>query len=545
MKKQIILYFCLAISCIAIISCNHKNKNVTNANDSTAINTDVANKISQYAKVDLSGDSNTLTENEKEVLPFLKNACDVMDELYWEQSFGDKNNALNLIKDSAERLFFIQNYGPWERLNGNIPFIKSFGDKALGANYYPKDITVEEFNSFQDSLKTSLYTLIRRDENGNLYSVKYCDAYKEKLAIAYENLLKASEISNNPEFKNYLKLRAEALITDDYKKSDIAWLEIRNSNLDIVIGPIETYEDRFMGLKAAYQGLIFIKDKSWCEEYKKYTDVLPQLQKDLPIDKSYKKSISKTNTQIIVEDVIYCKGFTNSEGKTIAMSLPNDVKIMEEIGVRNINIKNIMRSKFDYILKPIANSFIQEKQQSNVRFDAFFYFVMFQKMSHMLGVKDNIDGKGNGKDILKEQYYLMEEIKANMLALYMTKKLFELGVFKKVDVLDSYVTFLASIVRSIRFGTTNFQGKVNMLIFNHFEENGAFSKDEKDGKYFVVPERMENAMEVLLTKILVLQGNQDYNGFSKMLNQKGFVKVQLQRDLDKLQNNNIPIDVVF
>ncbi|MEI7596418.1 MAG: Zn-dependent hydrolase [Bacteroidota bacterium] len=541
MKKTSIIV--LLIFSMFQYSCNTKENGKTSSVDS--LKDGVSERVSQYVVERLSGDTSLLTANENKMLPLLKKACDVMDDLYWIQSFGDKTAALKSIMDTAERTFFLQNYGPWERLNGNKPFVKNYESKPLGANYYPKDITTQEFNSFQDTLKNSNYSIIRRDKSGKLYAIKYCDEYKIKLKEASDYLLKATEIADDKAFKKYLELRAEALITDNYTKSDEAWLDVKNSNLDIVIGPIETYEDRFMGLKTAYQGLIFIKDKSWGEEYKKYTSYLPQLQKELPIDSRYKKSSANSKTQIVVEDMIYCKGFTNSEGKTIAMSLPNDENMMERKGIRNINIKNLMKLKFDNILKPLALGFVSSNQQVNVKFDAFFYFVMFQKMSHLLGVKDDIEGKGNSKSVLKEQYYLMEEIKANMLALYMSNKLFDKGVIKEVDVLDNYVTFLAGIVRSIRFGTTNFQGKVNMLIFNVFEENGAFKRNSADGTYSVAPERMGIAMDVLLKKILVLQGNQDYDGFSKFLNQKGFVKVQLQQDIEKLQAKKVPIDVVF
>ena len=536
MRKLIVSLSVVLISVSAFTSCTKKIKK----DSSSAIEF----KISQFPVEKLNADLSLLSSNEKKMIPFLMKACDIMDELYWEQTFGDKKAGLAKISDTLEQKFFITNYGPWERMRGCVLFTKGFDKRLSGANYYPKDITKEAFIGIKDSLKNSPYTLIKKDNSGKLVVVKYSDEYKEKLKQAANQLVEASKLADDANFKKYLVLRAEALLTDDFDKSDEAWLEVKNSNIDIAIGPIETYEDEFMGIKTAYQGVICIKDPKLTGDFEKFEGMLPALQKDLPIEEKYKKPINNSTTRLQVFNMIYCKGYPNAEGKAIAMSLPNNPKVTDVKGTRNLYLKNVMKMKFDNILMPISQLLISSEQAKNIKFEAFFNNIMFQKMSHLLGIKELKEGV-NISETLEEQNSVLEEVKSNMLGLYLASKFFDMKVIKSEDISDYYVTYLSGIFRSIRFGTTNFQGKANMLIFNIFEEIGAIRRDASKGAYTIVPDKMSMATDMLLKKVLVLQGNQDYKGFTKLMNQKGIVKVQLQQDLEKLKGKNIPVDIVF
>jgi len=398
---------------------------------------------------------------------------------------------------STKKLIKI-NYGVWDRLDGDKVFVEGIGSKPKGANFYPKDMTKEEFESFADKGKDSQYSIIIRKEDGSLENVPYHKAFENEIKKAVILLKRASELAEDPGLKKYLQLRANALLTDEYFESDKAWMEMKNNTIDFVVGPIENYEDGLIGRKAAHEAFILIKDKKWSERLKKY-------------------------------------------GKTIAINLPNDERIHLSLGSRRLQLKNTMRAKFDNILLPISKVLISEEQRKYIDFDAFFSNTMFHEVAHGLGIKETINGKGKVREVLKEKYSTLEEGKADILGLYMVTKLVEMKELDS-DLMTNYVTFMAGIFRSIRFGASSSHGKANLLRFNFFKEKGAFFKKE-DGTYSIDFEKMQSAMNELSVIILKLQGDGDYEAVAKLMEEKCKIDADLQADLDKLKD--IPVDVVF
>ena len=333
-------------------------------------------------------------------------------------------------------------------------------------------------------------------------------------------------------------------MTDDYQPSDFAWLDVKNSNVDLVIGPIENYTDQLFGYKAAHESFILIKDKAWSEKLSKYAAFLPQLQKDLPVDEAYKQETPGTDADLNAYDVVFYAGDCNKAGKTIAINLPNDEEVQLKKGSRKLQLKNAMKAKFDNILVPIAGQLIHPDQMSNITFDAFFSNTMFHEVAHGLGIKNTINGKGTIRQTLKEQYSALEECKADILGLFLVTKLHEMGEFTETKLIDNYVTFMAGIFRSVRFGASSAHGKANMITFNYFNEMGAFSRTE-DGKYRVDFEKMKEATKGLGNLILKLQGDGDYDGAKLLVEQKGIVNPGLQAELDIIKKSGIPVDIVF
>ncbi|MBU0486832.1 MAG: Zn-dependent hydrolase [Bacteroidetes bacterium] len=508
--------------------------------------TPMEKNLEQFVPFVLKADISNCTESEKLLVPIFIEVAKIMDDLFWQQTYGDRDALLAELTDEKDQKYAMINYGPWERMNGDYPFIRKYGRKPIGSNFYPADITKREFEDFDDPLKTNPYTLIRRTPSKSLTVIQYNQAYKNQLSKAAELLTQAVEIADNKSMKKYLTALSSDLLNDDYTASTIAWLELKDNNIDFVCGPIEVYEDKFMGCKTAYTAMIFIKDIEWTEKIDKYTKLVPILEKEIPLDEKYKKPIKDdSRAQLCVYELIYAAGDANAEAKPVAISLPNDERISLEKGSRNMQLKNMVKAKFETILMPIANILVDESQKANVTFDAFFNNIMFQKLSNLIGVKDFIEGKSDLKETLKEKYCVLEETKADMLSIYMTSKLYELGEIKESEVMDSYVTYMASIFRSVRFGCTNVHGKSNMLIFNFFKEFGAFVRNEATGTYKVDREKLEQASDLLLKKILVLQGNRDYKGVAALLKQKGNIKLQLMQDLDKLTTANIPVDIIL
>jgi hypothetical protein len=404
-------------------------------------------------------------------------------------------------------------------------------------------MTKEEFEAWNNPNKTSQYTIITRLENHELTAVWFQDIYFKEVRRAAELLDSAASIIEESGFKKYLKERAEALRTDDYYESDIAWMDMTENGLDCIIGPIENYEDKLYNYKAAHEAYVLVKDKEWSERLAKYALLLPQLQEGLPVADEYKTEKPGRDSQLGVYDVVYYAGDCNAGSKTIAVNLPNDEKVQLEKGARRLQLKNAMRAKYDKILVDIAKELIVVEQQKHITFDAFFGNTMFHEVAHGLGIKNTINGKGTVREALQEEYSALEEGKADVLGLYMVTELFKIGELSDGDVMDNYVTFLAGIFRSVRFGASSAHGRANMVRFNYFKENGAFSKTE--GKYHVDFEKMQDAMASLSQLILKLQGDGDKEGVIKLMKEMGNVPEGLQADLDRLRDANIPVDVVF
>jgi hypothetical protein len=500
-------------------------------------------KVNEYAEFELNSDLSKLSEKEKQMIPILIEAAQIMDELFWIQAFGDKNSILDSIKDEAARKFVTMNYGPWERLKDNEPFITSYGTKPLGANFYPKDITKEEFEAFTAKDKSSLYTMIRRDSAGKLISVPYHVFFEERLKMASGLLFKAAGLAEDQGLKKYLTLRAAALLNDDFFASDMAWMDMKTNMIDFVVGPIENYEDALNGYKAAYEAYVLIKDKEWSEKLAKYSALLPELQKGLPVDGKYKKESPGSSSDLNAYDVVYYAGDCNAGGKTIAINLPNDEKVQLEKGSRRLQLKNAMKAKFDKILVPIAKLIIDSAQQNHIKFNSFFENTMFHEVAHGLGIKNTINGKGTVREALKENYSAIEEAKADILGLYLVTKLQEMGQLD-IDIKDNYVTYVAGIFRSIRFGGASSHGKANLIAYNYFTENGVFSIN-KNGTYTVNIDKMKTAINSLSGLIIISQGDGDFNGVTELIAQKGIINDILKSDLERISKAGIPRDIVF
>ena len=499
-----------------------------------------------YTEFPLVADLSHLSDRQRQLLVLLIEASQIMDDLFWRQAYGDDYQEwLASIGVDDARRFAEFNYGPWDRLNNETPFMADAGEKPLGARFYPAAMTKDEFEAADLEGKTGLYSFIRRNEAGELIVVPYHIEYREELEQAATLLRQAADLAEHEGFANYLRLRADALTTDEFQQSDLAWMDVKTNPIELVIGPIETYEDRLFGYRAAYESYVLIKDQEWSERLAKFAAFLPELQRGLPVDAVYKSETPGTDSDLNAYDVIYYAGHSNAGSKTIAINLPNDEEVQLQKGTRRLQLKNAMQAKFEKILEPIAGVLIDAAQRKHVTFDAFFANTMFHEVAHGLGIKNTIDGSSTVRAALLDVASSMEEGKADILGLYMITSLNESGELGAADVMDNYVTFMAGIFRSVRFGASSAHGKANMVRFNFFEEQGAFVRDTETGTYSVDFDRMQQAMSALSNLLLTLQGDGDYEGARKLTGEKGVIGDQLQRDLDRLTRANIPVDIVF
>jgi hypothetical protein len=496
-----------------------------------------------YAPVTLTADLAALTAKERTMLGLFIDAAEVMDEVFWLQAYGDRTALLRGIADPRVRRFAEINYGPWDRLAGNEPFIRGAGARPDGAQFYPLDMTKEEFERANLPKSRSEYTVLRRDVKRTLKVVPYNVEYQAYIGRVVAKLDEAAKLAEDPGLRTYLEARARALRTDDYRASDRAWLDMKNNRIDLVIGPIETYEDKLYGYKAAYEAYVLVKDMEWSRRLSRYTAMLPALQRGLPVAEAYKAEQPGTDSDLNAYDVLYYAGDCNAGSKTIAINLPNDEQVQLEKGTRRLQLKNAMRAKFDKIMLPIASELIVPEQRKHVTFDAFFANTMFHEVAHGLGIKKTIDGRGTVRDALKELAGGLEEGKADILGLYMVTQLQQQGEVSGSPE-DYYTTFLTGILRSVRFGASSAHGEANMVRFNFFADRGAFVRDA-NGLYRVNVPEMRRAMDELSALILKLQGDGDYAGVRKLVGDLGVIRPQLHDDLARLAARNIPVDVTF
>jgi hypothetical protein len=541
---------CMALFTVGLLSCSPTDKN-SGTESVTAIAEDFqliqakSSRLDIYKKVKLTSDLSQYSASQRDMLKLLIQASTIMDELFWRQAFGDNKAAfLSSIKDPKAREFANINYGPWDRLAGDTPFLSGVNEKPLGAQFYPADMSKEEFEQSDFADKNGLYSMVQRDTDGNLVAIPYSQIFKPELSEAANLLNKAATLASDASFANYLQLRAGALLSNNYQASDFAWMDMKTNPIELVIGPIETYEDQLFGYRAAFEAYVLLKDLSWSDKLSKYAAYLPELQRELPVAEQYKAQMPGTDADLNAYDVIYYAGHSNAGSKTIAINLPNDEAVQLQKGTRRLQLKNAMQAKFDHIMLPIAEQLIVPEQRKHITFNAFFANTMFHEVAHGLGVKSVLNSEQTVRQALKEHASALEEGKADILGVYMVKQLLAKGVIDQGTMEDYYVTFMAGIFRSVRFGASSAHGKANMIRFNFFNEHQAFSRND-DGYYQVNMEKMSDAVDALSNLILTLQGDGDYAGVAQLVADKGIIKTQLKNDLQRLTDAAIPVDIDF
>lgn len=501
-------------------------------------------KVEEYARVELKSDLvNNLNDKEKELVRIFFQVGEITDNLFWKQTFGDKSQ-LDTITDSYAKEFAMIQYGAWDRLDNNKPFLAGYGEKPAVCNYYPHDITAEEFDAFEDANKNSWYTVIRRNEDGSLKSVWYHEAYAEEIGRICTLLEKAVTLAEDPGLKNYLEKRIEAFKTDDYLESDLAWMDMKDSKIDFVTGPIESYDDKFQETKASYESFILLKDEARSKDLAKFVSMLPALQKELPCAPEYKTFVPGTSSDLNVYDAVYYAGDCNAGSKTIAINLPNDERVHALKGTRRLQLRNSMKAKFDKILLPIGQLIVTPEQQKYLNFDAFFWNVTFHEVAHGLGVKQTINTNESVDAVMGTEKTSWEEAKADILGLFMVTKLIEMGEITNITAEDAITTYIAGILRSVRFGAASSHGKANMMCFNYMEKAGAFSRDAK-GQYVIDFEKAKEAMNGWAALILQTQGDGNIEFATKYRAENGGITPALQADLNKINEAGIPRDITF
>ena len=529
MKK---LIFALATVAVILSSCNGSHR------------TRSQRLLSDYAVVEIPmPDLSDITDNGKEVLNLYRFAADEADAIYWEQYYGDKA-LMESLENPSDRECALLNYGPWNLIDGT-PFIAGYGPKPAGANFYPQDMTDEEFAALDDPDKESPYTLIRRSEDGSLKVVWYHDAFASHIEKIANYLTAAADITIKPSVRNYLLKKVEGLKTDDYYESDLAWLDMDDSKMDLVLGPNETIDDGLYGRKASYGAYVLLKNLARTEELSSFCARLPEFQEMLPGEAEYRQFVPGTESNIFSCNAIYYAGYTNAGFKVIAINFPYDERVQEEKGSRTILFDNIIREKFNWTVFPVGNVLLESDQRSHMDASAFYWNIVFREVAKGLGVKETVNGKGTVADALGDEALTWEKMKSNVLGTYLCKQLVKSHQISALILPeDVLVTFVANTIRSCRFGNTEATGRANIMIYNYLLENGAITRMES-GKYHIDVDKVDEALTTLGALILKTQATGDYAAARDFSEKHSAIGATLKADITALELESVPVDIRF
>lgn len=550
--KRLFLFITVAA---ILISCTEK-QNQTPQNDLEETSM-LKEKIAKFIPVEIKYDKTLLSDREKVVLEKLYRASKIIDEIFLEQVYSKNNQIKAELKNNKSEIanlqlqYFNIMAGPFDRLEDNEPFIGK-DKKPLGANFYPEDMSKEEFekwikdNPQDEKLFTNEFTVIRR-ENGKLIAITYSEYFKEKLTDVSNLLKEAAEYADNASLKKYLLSRAEAFLNNDYYQSDMDWMDLKDHNIEVVIGPYEVYEDAMFNYKAAFESFVTIKDPVESKKLEIFGKYLTEIEKNLPLDDEHKNYQRGSESPIVVANEVFIAGDTKAGVQTLAFNLPNDERVRKAKGSKKVMLKNIHEAKFEKLLKPIAEIVVDSEQLKYVTFDAFFNHTLMHEMSHGVGPGFI---KVNGKDTevkkeLKETYSTMEECKADILGMYNNIFMIEKGVYPKQIENEVWVTFLAGAFRSMRFGIGEAHGGGNAIIYNYLLEKGGYVYNEGTQKVSVDFEKIYPALKELCNLILTIQAEGNYQGAKDLIAKYAINSPTIETLRKKLENLPVDIKPVF
>lgn len=509
-------------------------------------------KIARFTPVEIGADLSALPPNERQALDELVKAAQLFDGLFLEQVWAGNSSLLaRLAADQTEegrkRLhYFLINKGPWSRLDENEPFIDGVGPKPPQANYYPTDATKEEVEAWMNTLKgadralaVGFFSVIRRNSAGSLMAVPYSVEYQNTLNAVATHLRAAASLTTQPTLKRFLELRADAFASNDYYASDVAWMEL-DASIEPTIGPYETYEDAWFGYKAGFEAFITVRDDAETAKLTVFGGELQGLEDQLPIDPKFRSPKIGAMAPMRVVNVVFSAGDGNRGVQTAAFNLPNDDRVIREMGSKRVMLKNTQEAKFQHVLTPIAQVAIAPAERDKISFDAFFTHILMHELMHGLGPQSVFGANISAREALKDTYGALEEAKADISGLWALQRLADKGTVSAEVARTMYTTFLASSFRSIRFGLTSAHGRGQVLQLNYLLDNGAVVVNA-DGTFSIVADKIQDAVANLTRDIMTIQATGDYAAAQNLLKTMVVVRPEVQAVLDKL--TGVPVDI--
>jgi len=547
--KNISLFIILFFT-TTILGCN--NKDMTQKPLTSDGTSDIAKRIAEFAPVTITTDISFLTENERKVVEILTKAGKIADELFWMQNsidgiaLRDSLEKLN-TPEAKELLRYLKIwYGPYDTMRSEERFVGGGPNtRPKVGNFYPQDMTQKEFEDYvkanpnQKGTLEGLYTIVVRDSD-KLKAIPYHIAYPEVLQMA-TYVEESSKYADNQSLKKYLQLAAKALRTSDYFEADLAWMDIKNSNIDVVIGPIENYTDGLFGFKTAFECVVMVKDPEASRELEIFENNIDYFEQNLPYDKKYIRTSAGKSNVLQVVNVYYFGGDCNAGTKTIAASLPNDPRVHELKGGKKSMYKNIMEAKFDKIVMPIAQAIMDEELINYCSKKSFTSFVTLHEVSHTLG-RGYVYGndKLEVRKALKDVYSAIEELKADILGMYNHKHLLDKKLIDEEYLKQTIATYIPGLYRSIRFGAEKAHGMANSMQLNFLIEKNAIKFNDK-GKLTYDSEIFMDKVAELANLVLTMQATGDYEASKNFINKYGMLSEQTKKIIASL--SDVPRDL--
>jgi hypothetical protein len=513
-----------------------------------------------YLRADLSG----LSSGDRQALLKLLEAARILDDVYLDQCWSKGRAFYRTLQQDASGLgrarqhYYWINKGPWDALDNQQAFLPGApGQKPAGANLYPEDMTKAEFEKWLATLAgpqrdqaTGFFTAIRRNPDGQLSAVPYSVAYRADLTRAAQLLREAAALTGNSSLKQFLNLRAEALLSNQYYPSDLAWMAL-DAPLDITLGPYETYIDELFGYKAAFEAYISLRDERETARLAVLASHLQEIEDHLPEDPQYRNPRLGPAAPIRVVNQIFASGDAAHGVLTAAYNLPNDERVVRERGSKRVLLKNVQEAKFRAVLLPVAMRVLAAKAQPDVSFDMFFLHILAHELMHGLGPHQIVvNGRATNVRLeLKDVYGPIEEAKADVTGLFAVQYLMEHAAALRLEALfptdeaaqrQLYLTYLASAFRSLRFGLNDAHGKGMAMQFNYLLDRGAI-REEPDGAFTVNVSQMKSAVRELAHVLLTLEATGDYAGARNLLDSLGIIRPGIQRLLQTLEG--VPVDI--
>lgn len=537
-------------------ACQPDRSPATSATDS--VQSVIHHYLSQYSAYPMDFNASTYSETDRLILQKLVEASEYLDEIYWLQTskYG------MLLRDSLEQLhenpaasdlltLVKRNGGPFELLSGYVPFIGNQTYYA-GEEIYPRGMTAANFDAYVQALPPaeqkkfmSPYTVIREDGQGGYKAVYYHDEYAQYITPIVALLNEAADLTDNASFAKFLRLKAEALSTDDYYDADVAWIDMKDSKFDIVFGPFETYSDGVKGIKAKYEAYVEIVDEKASADLDKYTSYLQEMENNLPVPPVYKSNASGlTATFVVVNDIIR-KGEGAVGYQAVATNLPNDPAVHESKGTKKTFWKNMLTARFNAIIKPVSERLIDESQLQYLSDEGFFQFVLMHEICHAIGPRTVKVGPNKGKAVnaaIGPNYSPLEEAKADVSGLHSLAFLMKKGVVDKEKAKSFYVSYLGSLFRSIRFGLDEAHGKGAAMSLSYLKDQGGIVYNDSTGRWLIDFDKFENSVKQLTTDFIILEGDGDNTKVQAFFDQWTKETPELARAIEVTRT--LPIDVL-
>jgi hypothetical protein len=510
--------------------------------------------LKKYLKITrIEADISHLSESQKSVLAYLIEATKHIQDLYMMQRNAKNVQIIEALreqkKDSLLKIFYIMAGGVNEF--DNTVFIKDYVQQD-GCGFYPEDLTIEEWNEWLENHPEdeeefcSPYTVIVRDENGGLAAKKYCDFYREKLVFIADMLYEAGEATENFYLKSFLNAQANAFLTNNFEQADIRWIQLENNSIEPLIGAYEYYDDRFLGYKTSFTSFITIKNEVQLHKMQQILKLVDTLQALLPVPANYKKNKVERKSQLTIVDVIYSAGDGRGPVVTAAFNLPNSQKIRAEFGAKKIIMHNVIKAKFDSIMLLIADVIFGERNKDKISFDAYFNHIILHEISHGLGIGMIKDDDGELRDVsyyLKDLYSVIEEAKADVMALFLLFYLIKQGILTDCNITELIFTYLTGMLRSIRFGHNNPHGIANLIQWNFLlGESAILILQEEPLNITADLRKMELATEKLLTLLLTIQGEGNYEMAESLIEKYGVSSPIISEFVEKMKD--LPVDIL-